>query len=174
MKDKEGIYGDAGDLSDTELDILLDEAEEGGEQPAERQERLSLKIQRLSVGEKIRVSMRAGKEARSLLLKDSNRQVVLGVIGNPKVTASEIEMAARMRSIPEEALREIARSREWMKNYDVVHNLVTNPKTPAGVAVGLLPRMRQKDLEFIQKNKEIPDAVRAAAKRLTLARKKTR
>ncbi|MDA8087938.1 MAG: hypothetical protein M0Z75_14715, partial [Nitrospiraceae bacterium] len=166
--------GDGEELSAGELEILRDEAEERDEGPASKEERLSLKIGKLTVGEKIRVSLRAGKEVRGLLMKDSNKQVVLGVIANPKITVSEVEMAARMRSIPEEALRQISRNREWVKNYDVVHNLVVNPKTPAGVAVGLLPRMRAKDLAFIQKNKEIPDAVRTAAKKLTAARNKNR
>lgn len=140
----------------------------------EKQERISLKVQRLKTGEKIRLSMMAGREARSLLIRDANKQVVLGVIGNPKMTVSEVEMAARMRSLPEEGLREISKNKEWMKNYGIVHNLVTNSKTPAGVAVGLLPRLRQKDLEFIQLNKEVSEAVRIAAKRLSSGRAKNR
>ncbi|MDA8168711.1 MAG: hypothetical protein M0Z59_03305 [Nitrospiraceae bacterium] len=143
--------------------------QESGEQ---KEERLTGKIKKLTVGEKIRVSMRAGKEVRNLLLKDSNKQVVLGVLGNPKITIPEVEAAARSRSLPDEALRSISRNREWMKNYGVLYSLVTNAKTPAGIAMGYLPSLKPRDLQLLQKNKNVPDALRAGARKLVAARKK--
>ncbi len=137
-----------------------------------KRENMAHKIRGLTVGEKIRISVRAGREARSMLLKDANRQVVMGVIANPRLTVSEVEIAARSRSLPEEALREIAKNKEWVKSYTVVHNLVSNAKTPPGVALGFLPWIKAKDLQLLLKNKDIPDTVRAAARRFIEMRTK--
>ena len=51
--------------------------------------------------------MRGGREARSILIKDTNKQIVMAVLDNPKIKEPEVEMFARSRSIPDEALRAI-------------------------------------------------------------------
>ncbi|MDA8090566.1 MAG: hypothetical protein M0Z61_10180 [Nitrospiraceae bacterium] len=134
-------------------------------QKEKEKEYLAQQIRGLTVGDKIRISIKAGREARTILLKDANKQVVLGVMANPRITVSEVEMAARNRSLPEEALREIAKNKEWVKNYTVIYNLVSNAKTPPGVSTGFLPWIKSKDLQLLLKNKDIPDAVRTAARR---------
>ncbi len=141
------------------------------EMEEKKKESLLVKIQRLPVPKRRLLAMRGGREIRSILIKDTNKDVVLSVIENPKITESEIEMIARQRTIPEEALRMIANNREWMKSYSIVHALVTNPKTPPGIAVGLVPNLKTKDLELIEKNRNVSEAVRAAAKRLLQVRK---
>jgi len=141
------------------------------EMEEKKKESLLVKIQRLPVPKRRLLALRGGREIRSILIKDTNKDVVLSVVENPKITESEIEMIARQRTIPEEALRMIANNREWMKNYSIVQALVTNPKTPPGIAVGLVPNLKTKDLELIEKNRNVSEAVRAAAKRLLQVRK---
>lgn len=123
------------------------------------------KIQKLNVSERIRLAMRGGREIRGLLVKDSNKEVVFSVLENQKITESEIEMIARSRSMPEEVLRRISKNREWLKNYAIVYALATNPKTPAGIAVTLISSLKAKDLVILERNKNIPDVVRSAAKK---------
>lgn len=142
-----------------------------GETKDGKELRLSAKIARLSVGEKIRIASRANKEIRNLLLKDSNKQVVVSVVENPKLTDSEAELIAKSRQLPDEALRSIAKNREFTKNYNVVHALVSNPKTPAGISMNFLTRIKDKDLALLEGNKNVPEAVRMGAKRLLFARK---
>lgn len=138
----------------------------------ETKERLSFQIQGMNVSEKVKLAMKTGsKEVRSLLLKDSNKQVVLGALENPLITEPEIEAAARNRSIPDEALRTIAKNREWMKNYSIEIALVTNPKTPPGVAVRFVNDLRNIDLRHLERNKGVSEAVRIAAKRALQIRK---
>jgi len=137
----------------------------------ERKQRLLQRIQSLTVGEKIALALRGGREVRSILCKDSNKEVVLSVIKNPKVTDSEAELIAHSRNIPEEALRIISKNREWMKNYNLVLALVNNPKTPTGIAMNLVPGLKKKDLTTLEKNKNVPEAVRVIAKKLVGAKK---
>jgi hypothetical protein len=148
-------------------------AEAVTEQKAEHVKPLSLlqRIQTLSVGERLQLAMKGSREIRTLLAKDTNKQVMLSVLGNQKITESEVELIARSRSVPEEALRKISKNREWLKNYAVSFALVTNPKTPPAIAVTLITGFKIKDLVILEKNKNVPEIVRSAAKRLLIARK---
>ncbi|MEW6569913.1 MAG: hypothetical protein AB1390_01875 [Nitrospirota bacterium] len=139
--------------------------------PEERSQSMLQKIQRLGVSEKILLALRGGKEVRSILLRDPNKEVSLTVLENPKITETEIEVLARSRSVSDEALRKITKKREWMKNYSIVLALVTNPKTPAGIAVSLVSELKTKDLAVLERNKNVTEGVRITAKKLLKARK---
>jgi len=128
-------------------------------------------IQSLSVGERLQLALKGGREIRSILVKDTNKEVMLSVLDNQKITESEVEMIARSRSVPEEALRRITKNREWLKNYAISYALVTNPKTPPGIAITLITSLKIKDLVILEKNKNVPELVRSSAKRLLAARK---
>ncbi len=136
-----------------------------------RTQNILQKIQTLSVSERLQLAMKGGREIRGILIKDTNKEVMLGVLDNQKITDTEVEMIARSRSISDEALRRIAKNREWLKKYAVVFALVTNPKTPPGISIGLVGNLKTKDLVILEKNKNVPDAVRSAGKRLLAARK---
>lgn len=134
--------------------------------PEMHKETILQKVQQLSVPERRLLAMRGGSEVRSLLIKDSNRQVMMAVIENPKITDSEVEMLANSRSVPDEVLRAILKNREWMRKYSIIRAVVNNPKSPPGAAVPLLTTLRLKDLSAVENNRNVSDAVRSAAKRL--------
>lgn len=136
-----------------------------------RKHNLLQKIQKLTVGERIAIALRGGQEIRSILLKDANKEVVLTVLKNPKITETEVELIAHSRNVPEDALRAIHKNREWMKNYSINLALVNNPKTPPGIGITLVTSLRAKDLGVLEKNKNVPEAIRAVAKRLLQAKK---
>jgi hypothetical protein len=135
------------------------------EQSAEGKERLLQKIQKLAVSDRIKLAMRCGAEERTILIKDANKQVMLAVLENPKITEPEIEAVANNRTAPEEALRAISKNREWMKNYSIQLALIRNPKTPPGVSVRFVGSLKKKDLKLLEINRGVSEAVRAAAKK---------
>ncbi len=137
----------------------------------ERRTGLLQKIEKLSVGERIAIALRGGQEIRSLLLKDANKEVVLTVLKNPKITETEVELVAHSRNVPEDALRAIHKNREWMKNYSINHALVNNPKTPPGIAIALVSGLKTRDISILEKNKNVSEAVRSIAKKLLQVRK---
>ena len=137
----------------------------------EKPRTLLQKMQTLTVGERIQLALKGGREIRGILVKDTNKEVMLSVLENQKVTEAEIEMIARSRSVPEEAFRKISKNREWLKNYAIVFALVTNPKTPSGIAVPLINILKIKDLVILEKNKNVPEVVRSAAKRILIMKK---
>lgn len=147
------------------------EITKGKKIPEIRAQSLLQKVQRLSFSEKRLLALRGGKEARSILIKDPNKEVALTVLDNSKITDTEVEIIAKSRSVPEEAIRKITKKREWMKNYAIVLAVVSNPKTPPGNAVRLVSELKTKDLAMLEKNKNVSEAVRATAMRLLQGRK---
>lgn len=139
--------------------------------PEMRAQTLLQKVQNLSVSERRLLAMRGGREARSILIKDTNKQIMMAVLENPKITESEIEIISHSRSAPDEMLRAIIKNRDWMKNYGILLAVTSNPKTPAGVAIPLLSNLKLRDLVTMEKNKNIAEALRSAAKKLVQARK---
>jgi hypothetical protein len=134
------------------------------EQKIDQAQDTSQDIRKKSVAEKRKTAVFCGKEERSVLLKDPNKEVVLATIGNPKITEIEIAGVAKLTTIPVEAINKIARKKEWMKNYAVVLALVNNPKTPAYISMRLVNRLKPKDLKIIAKSREISETVRSVAK----------
>lgn len=135
---------------------------------------ISQRIARMTVGEKIKFAMKGDKEARTILIKDPNREVFMSVLGNPGIKENEVEMIAKNTGTNADILRAIARNREWVSNRNIMLSLVMNPKTPVEISVRFLPRLMKRDLEFIVKSRALPMAVRTNARRLVLAKAKGR
>ncbi|MEO5657235.1 MAG: hypothetical protein ABIO65_00785 [Nitrospiria bacterium] len=127
-------------------------------------------VQKMNVAEKVRFAFRADKEGRALLLKDTSKLVVLAVLNSPKITEQEVEMLAKSRNVSDEILRVVARKREWVGNYGIKLGLVSNPKTPVGIALTHLASIKTRDLGFIGKDRGVSEAIRGAAQRLHRAR----
>jgi predicted transcriptional regulator len=128
----------------------------------------------MGVGEKIKLALKGDKEARTILLKSTNRQIYMSVLENPGIKESEIEMLTKNSSTNSEILRAIGRNREWAVNRNVMKNLVMNSKTPVEVSNRFLTRMPARDLEIIDKSRNLPMAVRSNARRLLEQKKKGR
>ena len=135
-------------------------------------ERLSMinRIMRMGIKDRIKLAMKGDREARNILIRDSNRLVAQAVVQNPRITENEIEKIASMRTVPEDILRQIANNRNWARNYSIVHNLARNPRTPIANVMSILTRLQLRDLLALSKNRNVSDAVRRQALRLSQAR----
>lgn len=130
-----------------------------------RSRSLFQEIQDMTVSEKLDFARKGSKEARTILIRDSNKLVQLAVISSPKITETEILMIANNRQVNDEVLRTIANNREWMKNYQVKSALLYNPKTPVQIALKLVPMLSQKDLGLLAKSKSVARVLTIAASR---------
>jgi hypothetical protein len=128
-------------------------------------------VQRMTTPQKIKLALSGGKEARGLLIRESNKQISVAAVENPRITDGEIEFFAQSTNLSEDVMRKIGTNSEWTKKYSVARSLVYNPKCPAGISVGFISRMNDKDLAMLEKSKNVSEAVRAAARGL-LAKKK--
>jgi hypothetical protein len=135
---------------------------------------LGQRIGRMKVGEKIKLAMKGDKEARTILVKDTNKEVYMAVLNNPGLKESEIDMLAKNTGTNVDILRTIGRNREWVSNRNIMLSLVMNAKTPVEISVRFLPRLMKKDLEFVSKTRSLPMAVRTNAKRILSSKAKGR
>jgi hypothetical protein len=109
--------------------------------------------------------MSGDKEARSILIKDSNKQIQEAVLDSPRITEQEIVAIANSRNVGEELLRKIATNRDWMKNYQVRLALTNNPKTPLTIGLRLIGTLMISDLKRLSKSKGVSSVLTAAANR---------
>jgi hypothetical protein len=128
------------------------------------------RIMKMGVKDRMKLAMKGDREARNILIRDPNRLVAQGVANNPRITEQEIEAIAAMRTTTEDILRGIATNRQWMRSYTIIHNLVKNPRTPIANSMSLMNRMQIRDLIALAKNRNVSDAVRRHALRLSNAR----
>ena len=122
-------------------------------------------IKDLPVPDKVKLAMGGDKEARSILIKDSNRQVQEAVLDSPRITEPEIVAIANSRNVGDEILRKIATNREWMKNYQVRLGLANNPKTPLTLGLRIIGTLMISDLKRLSKSKGVSSVLTAAANR---------
>ncbi|MCE5245982.1 MAG: hypothetical protein ABFD65_03190 [Candidatus Polarisedimenticolia bacterium] len=149
-----------------DLGKLGDRSELMGETEDEDDLTLVAKLQRLNVGQKLRIALFGGREARTLLIRDSNRCVSTAVVKNPKFTAAEAESAANSRNVDQEVLRLVARHRDFSQVYKIQLALVRNPRCPLELAAGFTQTLNDRDLKLLLKNRNISEAVRRQAKRV--------
>ena len=130
--------------------------------PGQRDNTLQ-KINRLDVKGRIQLAMKGNKEERSILIRDGTKVVALAVLEAPKISDGEVEKFALQKNVLEAVLRQIPLKRRFMKNYIVVRNLVSNPRTPLDLGLGLMKHLLAKDLKNISANKEVSETVRNLA-----------
>jgi hypothetical protein len=132
-------------------------------------ERISLirRIMFMTVKDRVKLGIKGDREARGILIRDSNKIVATAVIHNPRLTDHEVENIATMRTVAEEVLRLIGMNHAWARSYPIIHNLARNPRTPMATAIHILPRIRTKDLKSIAMNRNVTEAVRRQAYRLS-------
>ncbi|HEX8776392.1 MAG TPA: hypothetical protein VF735_22675 [Pyrinomonadaceae bacterium] len=149
--------------------VIADARLEGDEVSPER---ISLirRVMMMTVKDRIKLGMKGDREARAILIRDSNKVVATAVIHNPRITDHEIENIAAMRTVADEVLRMIAMNRAWARSYPIILNLARNPRTPIATAVTILPRIHNRDLQSISQNRNVSEAVRRQAYRLVQTR----
>lgn len=135
-------------------------------------ERVSIinRVMMLGMKDRVKLAMKGDREARNILIRDPNRIVSQAVVANPRITEQEVEKIASMRSVSEDILRKIANDRQWARSYSIVHNLARNPRTPIANILTILSRLQLRDLAALSKNKNVSDAVRKQALRLSQTR----
>ncbi len=135
----------------------------GANAPPAKRDNAVQKINRLDVKGRIQLAMKGNKEERSILVRDGTKVVALAVLDAPKISDGEVEKFALQKNVLEAVLRQIPLKRRFMKNYIVVRNLVSNPRTPLDLGLGLMKHLQMQDLKNISANKEVSETVRKLA-----------
>ncbi|MGA9528064.1 MAG: hypothetical protein WBS24_08115 [Terriglobales bacterium] len=124
------------------------------------------KIAKLDVKGRIALAVRGSKEDRSILVRDGTKLVALAVLESPKVSDGEVEGFALQKNVLEAVLRQIPLKRRFAKNYNIMRNLVYNPRTPLDLSLGLMKGLLVHDLKNLSGNKEVSETIRKLALRM--------
>jgi len=170
------LMGGMDDLGGDEAAAVTAEAiaaAKGQSKDKEDYERLSTlqKLAKMNVAERIKVAMLGSKEERSILIRDGSKLVSSAVLASPKVSEQEVETFANMKNVRENVLRDIARSRKFLKSYVVLKNLCNNPRTPLDVSLSLMKNLIGPDLKGLSMNKNIPETLRKMSDKLLETRR---
>jgi hypothetical protein len=150
--------------------LIAEALGEGGTSAAPERVSLIRRVMLMKVKDRMKLGMKGDREARSILIRDSNKVVAQAVINNPRITDQEVEAISSMRTVSDEVLRLIAMNRGWARQYPIIHNLARNPRTPLPTAMSILPRLHTKELKALGQNRNVSDGVRRQALRLATAR----
>lgn len=132
---------------------------------------LYAQILHMTMAEKLKLALRGNRDARMILIRDSNRLLRRFVLLNPRMGEDEVISLTRSKSADDELLRMITERREWMKNYQIRLGLATNPKSPMLIAIKQVGTLDERDLRLIARSKNVPAAVASQARRLLMTTK---
>jgi len=161
-----GIEVTGGPAEQTDEPLI---AAEAGEAPAEDnadREATATRLSKMPVADRIKRAMLGSREERFILIRDNNRMVASAVLSSPKVNESDIESVAKMVNVSEDVLRIIGNARGWVKKYPIASALALNPKTPIAVSLALVPRLVERDIKILVRDRNMPEPLRAAARRV--------
>jgi hypothetical protein len=131
-------------------------------------QRLSLlqRIANMTPGDRVRTAFSGSRDERLILIRDGTQVVQNAVLASPRLTEPEVETFASATNVSENVLREIARTRRFMKNYNIGRNLVNNPKCPLDLSLNLVKKLMVYDLKSLRHSKTIPETLRRVAAEL--------
>ena len=154
-------------LDDLEIsDELIAEFNEDEEDAESYKDSILFKIKSLNMAEKIKVAIQGNMEARRILVRDSNRIISSAVLKNPRLSDMEIVLISQSKVVDEDILRQVSETKKWTRLYQVKSALVNNPKTPVHISMNFLRHLRSFDLKSIQNNKNLPNVIAQAAKKM--------
>lgn len=139
---------------------------------SEQAKNLFVLIQGMTVGEKLKLALKGGRDARQILIRDSNKMIQRFVLENPRLTEDEVAGMCRNRNTDSDILRIVGDNREWTRNYQIRLGLSQNPKTPISVALNFVGNLVERDVRMIAKSKNVSSAIAGKARRLLVEREK--
>jgi len=154
-------------LAEFSAELALEADEQRGPEGIEEvQKKLNMtqRVLRMSVSEKIKLATRGNKEARTILLRDSNKLVCMAAVTSPRLTDGEVLSLSTSRTVNADVLRFIFSTRDFVKVYAIKSALVKNPKVPLPTALKLMFTLQEKDIRELSRDRNVPQTIQAQAK----------
>lgn len=155
------------------VDVVTGEGADEDKQPEGEKKKLNTQqiIQRMTPSQKIKLALTGAKEARGMLIREASKVIALSVLANPRLTIGEVEFFAKSANLSEDVIRKIGSNAEWTRKNAVISALVANPKTPVGISLPFVNRLSDRELGILEKSRNIPEAIRTAARNRLIKRK---
>jgi hypothetical protein len=150
--------------SEAEAPTAAAQAKQENEEQAKRKLNMTQRVLKMTVSEKIKLATLGNKEARTILLRDSNKLVCMAAATSPRITDGEILGLANSRTANGEVLRLVYSSRDWLKQYAIKIALVKNPKVPLPTALKLMQTLQEKDIRELGRDRNVPQTIQSQAR----------
>jgi hypothetical protein len=157
-----GLMAEYGDVLATDAEAAADAA--AAAEQEQKKLNVTQRIMKMSVSEKIKLATLGNKEARTILLRDSNKLVCMAAATSPRMTDGEIVGLANSRTVNADVLRYIYSNREFLRTYAIKISLVKNPKVPLPTALKLLYTLQEKDIKELARDRNVPQTIQSQAK----------
>jgi hypothetical protein len=131
---------------------------------ASRKLNMTQRVMQMSVSQKIKLATLGNYEARTLLLRDSNKLVCMAAVTSPRITDGEILGLANSRTVNADVLRYIYSNREFTRTYAIKASLVRNPKVPLPTALKMMFTLQEKDIKELARDRNVPQTIQSQAK----------
>jgi hypothetical protein len=126
---------------------------------------LAIRIQELSLGERIALSRKASRGLIGSLIATGEDRVLRGLLGNPRLVEADAVRIAASPCGAQGFFHFLAGHPAWGRRRSVRLALVRNPRTPVQVSLRLVGRMPVRDLRQLVKDVKVPRIVRVGAGR---------
>lgn len=150
------------ELGDDEDTHEIDE--EGEEKVKEKAKPLYAQLAEMTVSQRIRCATLGSAAQRLLCVRDSNRLVAAAAAKSPLLKEPEAVQISASRIVSEDVLRILALNKDFVRNYQIKLNLVSNPRTPFTFSSRLVPMLRESELKMLAKSKNVSGAIVTAVK----------
>jgi hypothetical protein len=145
--------------------------DEGEEKVKEKVKPLYAQLAEMTVSQRIRCATLGSAAERLLCVRDSNRLVASAAAKSPLLKEPEAVQISASRVVSEDVLRILAMNKDFVRNYQIKLNLVSNPRTPFSFSSRLVPLLRESELKMLSKSKNVTGAISTAV-RQQLSKKK--
>ncbi len=122
------------------------------------------KVNGLPLGLRKSLSKSHSRDVLEKLLYDQEPSVITVLLGNPRITESDIIKIVSRRPNSEHILRTVYNNQRWKYRYRILCALAMNPYTPADITLGILPELFSTDLSKIINDSRLPDIIRLQAR----------
>jgi hypothetical protein len=134
-----------------------------GEKAKPESQSLLERVSKMSVPQRVQLALRGSRDERLLLVRDSNKIVQRAVVTSPRLSESDAEMIAGLRTVTDEVLRNLAQDRRFLKSTAVVRALVKNPRTPLDIGLTLLKLLPAGDVKGVATSRDVNETLRRMA-----------
>jgi hypothetical protein len=132
---------------------------------------LKERLPELSLGERMALARIAGRALIAALRNEPNEMVIGALLGNPRLTEEDLLLLCNT-STSAKVLTLVGQSERWRARPPVRLALARNRHTPLALSVSLLPGLSDADLRDLSQHQVLPQALRGAASRLLLERRR--
>lgn len=109
--------------------------------------------------EKLLLAAKAERNERTILMQDSDPQVLYQLLKNPRIGVEEVARVAKSAYLSLQTADLILKTTKWSGSLDVRLALVHNPKTPPPMALRILPTLPTAEVAKISRGSAVNQAL---------------